>query len=205
MTVPQLVDTGFQVLFHSPPGVLFTFPSQYFPLSVTEEYLALRGGPRSFPQGFTCPVVLWIILVAFSFQLQGYYLLWRSFPTLFIYDIASMLYVRNPNEVNFIGLACSAFARRYLRNRCFFLFLRLLRCFSSAGSPHAAMDLPHDDRGFHGRVSPFGHRRVTGYLLLSAAFRSLSRPSSAQNAKASSLCPFLLNLCHKASLMTAAG
>ena len=25
-----LVNTGFQVLFHSPPGVLFTFPSQYF-------------------------------------------------------------------------------------------------------------------------------------------------------------------------------
>ena len=34
--VPQLVDAGFQVLFHSPPGVLFTFPSQYFALSVTE-------------------------------------------------------------------------------------------------------------------------------------------------------------------------
>ena len=27
--LPQLVNTGFQVLFHSPPGVLFTFPSQY--------------------------------------------------------------------------------------------------------------------------------------------------------------------------------
>ena len=25
-----LVSTGFQVLFHSPPGVLFTFPSQYY-------------------------------------------------------------------------------------------------------------------------------------------------------------------------------
>ena len=33
--VPQLVNTGFQVLFHSPPGVLFTFPSQYYALSVT--------------------------------------------------------------------------------------------------------------------------------------------------------------------------
>ena len=27
--LPQFVNTGFQVLFHSPPGVLFTFPSQY--------------------------------------------------------------------------------------------------------------------------------------------------------------------------------
>ena len=34
--LPQCVDTGFQVLFHSPPGVLFTFPSQYCALSVTE-------------------------------------------------------------------------------------------------------------------------------------------------------------------------
>ena len=35
MALRQFVNTGFQVLFHSPPGVLFTFPSQYFPLSVT--------------------------------------------------------------------------------------------------------------------------------------------------------------------------
>ena len=28
--LPLLVNTGFQVLFHSPPGVLFTFPSRYF-------------------------------------------------------------------------------------------------------------------------------------------------------------------------------
>ena len=35
LSLPQLVNTGFQVLFHSPPGVLFTFPSQYYALSVT--------------------------------------------------------------------------------------------------------------------------------------------------------------------------
>ena len=28
--LPPLVNTRFQVLFHSPPGVLFTFPSQYY-------------------------------------------------------------------------------------------------------------------------------------------------------------------------------
>ena len=33
------------------------------------------------------------------------------------------------------GLGSSYFARRYFRNRCFFLFLALLRCFSSGGSP----------------------------------------------------------------------
>ena len=36
MVLPQFVNTGFQVLFHSPPGVLFTFPSQYYALSVTK-------------------------------------------------------------------------------------------------------------------------------------------------------------------------
>ena len=34
--VPQLVNIWFQVLFHSPPGVLFTVPSQYYALSVTK-------------------------------------------------------------------------------------------------------------------------------------------------------------------------
>ena len=78
--VPQLVNTGFQVLFHSPPGVLFTFPSQYYALSVTEEYLALRGGPRSFHQGFSCLDVLWILPCPLHFHLRGFHPLWPVFP-----------------------------------------------------------------------------------------------------------------------------
>ena len=78
--VPQLVNIWFQVLFHSPPGVLFTFPSQYYALSVTKEYLALRGGPRLFPQGFSCLVVLWIPPCPSRFRLQGFHLLWLAFP-----------------------------------------------------------------------------------------------------------------------------
>ena len=66
--LPQLVNTGFQVLFHSPPGVLFTFPSQYYALSVTKEYLALGGGPPDFPQGFSCLAVLWILLLPIVFM-----------------------------------------------------------------------------------------------------------------------------------------
>ena len=50
--VPQFVNTGFQVLFHSPPGVLFTFPSQYYALSVTKEYLALGGWSPRLPTRF---------------------------------------------------------------------------------------------------------------------------------------------------------
>ena len=56
-----LAGPWFQVLFHSPPGVLFTFPSRYYALSVAAEYLALEGGPPCFRQDSSCPVVLRII------------------------------------------------------------------------------------------------------------------------------------------------
>ena len=81
--LPQFVGTGFQVLFHSPPGVLFTFPSQYSALSVTEEYLALRGGPRLFPQGFSCLVVLWIPPCFLSLRLRGFHPFQPVFPVPF--------------------------------------------------------------------------------------------------------------------------
>ena len=41
------------------------------------------------------------------------------------------------------------------------------------------------------RVSPFGHPRVAGYLPLTAAFRSLSRPSSPPGATGIRRAPFL--------------
>ena len=82
LDVPQLVNTGFQVLFHSPPGVLFTFPSQYYALSVTKEYLALGGGPPDFPQGSSCLAVLWTPSAPFRFRLRGFHPLWQAFPGL---------------------------------------------------------------------------------------------------------------------------
>ena len=91
------------------------------------------------------------------------------------------------------GLGSSAFARRYLRNRCFFLFLRLLRCFSSAGSLSYVMNWRMNDWRLSSRVSPFRDLRIKGYLLLPEAFRSLSRLSSALSAKASTLCSFKLD------------
>ena len=44
------------------------------------------------------------------------------------------------------------------------------------------------------RVSTFGNLRIKGYVLLPAAYRSLSRPSSAPDAKAFSLRSFQLDL-----------
>ena len=91
------------------------------------------------------------------------------------------------------GLGSFHFARRYFGNRFFFLFLRLLRCFSSPGSPCMPMYSPCSDWSSSRRVSPFRHLRINGHLLLPAAFRSLSRLSSALSAKASTLRSFLLD------------
>ena len=137
--LPQLVNTGFQVLFHSPPGVLFTFPSQYYALSVTEEYLALRGGPRVFSQGSTCLDLLWILLCLFRFHVRGFHPLWLAFPKPFHYPQRITCAVRTPGCTH-PGLGSFPFARRYLGNRVFFLLLRLLRCFSSPGSLPCVMD-----------------------------------------------------------------
>ena len=137
--VPQFMDTGFQVLFHSPPGVLFTFPSRYFALSVTKECLALGGGPPDFPQGFSCLVVLWIPHADYRFPLRGFHPLWPDFPVRSGNESSHVLRSLTP-ACSHAGLGSFHFARRYSGNRCFFLFLRLLRCFSSAGSLHYTMD-----------------------------------------------------------------
>ena len=83
IALPQLVNIGFQGLFHSPPGVLFTFPSQYYTLSVTKEYLALGGGPPDFPQGSTCLAVLWFLLAAYPFCVRVFHPLRTAFPKQF--------------------------------------------------------------------------------------------------------------------------
>ena len=91
------------------------------------------------------------------------------------------------------GLGSPAFARRYLRVRCFFLFLPVLRCFSSRTYLPAVMDWRRDAWSSSMRVPPFRHPRIDGYVLLPAAFRSLSRLSSARSAKASAPRPCSLD------------
>ena len=76
----------------------------------------------------------------------------------------------------------------------FFLFLRLLRCFSSPGSLCMVMYSPCSDRGLLCQVSPFRNLRIEGYLHLPAAYRSLLRLSSALSAKASTLRSCLLTI-----------
>ena len=53
--LPLLVSTRFQVLFHSPPGVLFTFPSRYFFTIGQQGVFSLGGWSPLIPTGFLVP------------------------------------------------------------------------------------------------------------------------------------------------------
>ncbi len=48
----MLVSTRFQVLFHSPPGVLFTFPSRYCSSIGHQVVFRVGGWSPQFPTGF---------------------------------------------------------------------------------------------------------------------------------------------------------
>ena len=61
-------------------------------------------------------------------------------------NLCNTVFCPNPECITTLGLASSAFARHYLRNLSWFLFLALLRCFSSGGSPHIPMYSVYDDR-----------------------------------------------------------
>ena len=87
------------------------------------------------------------------------------------------------------GLGCSLFARRYWGNRVRFLFLRVLRWFTSPGWPRHPMDSDGDLEDCPRGVAPFGDLRVNACLRLTEAYRSLPRPSSPACAKASTVRP----------------
>ena len=50
--LPASVNKGFQVLFHSPPGVLFTVPSQYLCTIGRQVVFRLGGWSPRLPTGF---------------------------------------------------------------------------------------------------------------------------------------------------------
>ena len=82
----------------------------------------------------------------------------------------------------------------------YFLFLQVLRCFSSLRSPQD-VSVPCVRLSTHCKdscpsgswVVPFGNPGIKGHLHLPRAYRSLSRPSSPPRAKASTRRPNLLS------------
>ena len=124
-----------------------------------------------FPSDFSCPMVLWILFARVYFRLRDYHSLWLGFPS-HSTSFHATRYSPNPKSIATLGLASSAFARHYSRNLGWFLFLPVLRCFSSRGSPRNTMDSCYVSWLFAMSVSTFGNLRI--YRLF-AAPRSLSQ------------------------------
>ena len=84
-----------------------------------------------------------------------------------------MQVLQPPRCRNTLGLGLFPFARHYLGNHYCFLFLQVLRCFSSLGSPPRKGTMSST-----WWVAPFGNLRINSHVPIPEAYRSLSRPSS---------------------------
>ena len=80
-TLRLLVSAWFQVLFHSPPGVLFTFPSRYWFTIGNRRIFSLSRWSCWIPARFLVSRGTWEHSREIrSFRLRGYHPLWPDFP-----------------------------------------------------------------------------------------------------------------------------
>ena len=100
-TLPRFVGTRFQVLFHSPPGVLFTFPSRYWSAIGHQVVFRLSRWSCQIHTGFLGPRATWDAARESSiFRLRGSYPLCRAFrmPFGYINDFLLPAEVSAPTE-----------------------------------------------------------------------------------------------------------
>ena len=121
--LPQLVSAGFQVLFHSPPGVLFTFPSRYCFTIGHQVVFSLGRWSSLLPTRFHVSrgtLDQSLINVTFTYRTITSYGL--TFQLCSVNNIFSLMLCPQP-QWQVTGLGSFPFARRYSENRFFFLFL----------------------------------------------------------------------------------
>jgi hypothetical protein len=177
-------------------GCFSPFPHGTGSLSVANEYLALRDGPRRFPRDSTCPAVLrYRPSEPADFRLPGCHRLWPTVPgrstSLLVSDSPALRPGRPYNP----GVQAHRFGLFRVRSP---LLAESLLISLPAGTEMVhfpalpSTDLwiqsgipPHDQ----GWVAPFGDLRVKACLRLTEAYRSLPRPSSPACAKASTVRP----------------
>ena len=148
----------------------------------------MRDGPREFAPDSSCPGLLRILLCFFWLRIRGSHPLCRILPSASARRNLAISQSYNPTRsVNRMVWAPPRSLATTWGITCCFLFLPLLRCFSSRRSPR----IYGNGSSIHW-VAPFGDVRITGHLHLPEPYRSLSRPSSPSRAKASACCPFLL-------------
>ena len=130
-----LVNIGFQVLFHSPPGVLFTFPSRYCFTIGHQVVFSLMGWSPLIHTRFHVPRITLDTIMLAPLSYTGLSPSMVCFSKTILLNLLNQLYSPNPICITTYGLGSSYFARHYSRNRVFFIFLWVLRCFSSPRSP----------------------------------------------------------------------
>src|SRR5215207_8067038 len=83
-----LVGTRFQDLFHSPPGVLFTFPSRYWCTIGHGRVFSLGGWSPRVPTGFLVSGRTQVSRSSAGdwFRIRGSHPLWRAVPGRFRYQ-----------------------------------------------------------------------------------------------------------------------
>ena len=128
-----LVNIGFQVLFHSPPGVLFTFPSRYFSTIGHQVVFSLTGWSPLVHTEFLVPRATLDTASLLDFSLTGLSPSLVSPSNEILLSLIDGLRSPNPKVPKYLGLGSSSFARRYLRNHSFI--------FSSCG--YLDVSVPH--------------------------------------------------------------
>ena len=152
----------------------------------------MPDGPGGFAQNSSCSALLRIPLGPVSIHIRNYHPLWSAFPGGSILDQGATAWSYNPGY----ALPHTRFGLFPVRSPLlgesldYFLFLGVLRCFSSPRSPHCQCS---DNSPSDCWVVPFGNPGIKGHLHLPRAYRSLSRPSSPPRAKASTRRPNLLS------------
>ena len=144
----------------------------------------MDGGPPAFPRDFTCPAVLWIRLAIVGFRIRDSHPLWSAFPHRSP-NLSSHIAVQTPNRPKVIRFGLLRVRSPLLAESHFDVFSSSYLDVSVQTVPHVMLFYSHNvDRVWLCRVSPFGNLRIIVYVPLPAAYRSLSRPSSAPDAKA---------------------
>ena len=112
--LPLFVGTRFQVLFHSPLGVLFTFPSRYWFTIGQSGVLSLGGWSPQIPTGFHVSDGTqehrW---PTSAFVYGGVTLYARPSQVVPLASVVPLCESYNPAPETWDGLGSSAFARRY--------------------------------------------------------------------------------------------
>jgi hypothetical protein len=159
----------------SPPysGYFSPFPHGTGSLSVSQEYLALADGAAGFRRDFSGPALLRIPLGPENLRARGCHPLRPDFPVCYASISGPTAWSYNPGP----AVTGPVWALpRSLATTCGIIVI-----FSSSGyldvSVLRVRPLP-GDYSSNSRVAPFGYPRITSYVPIPAAFRSLSRPSS---------------------------